>query len=231
MKNTCKNEDEVKMKRNLKEEILGKLKESIANCDIEMTKNMAKEALKANILLSEVIFNGLVKGLEIVGEKYEKGEYFLAELIMAGEAMHEALNILIPKQDIIKEKVPSKGKIVIGTVEGDIHDIGKSLVSIFLRAAGYEIYDLGVDVPAEKFIEKIKETNANILALSALLSTTMMNMAKVIEALKKEGLRDKVKVIIGGAPCDLEFAHKIGADGYGKDAYEAVKIVDELMKK
>jgi len=218
--------DEVKMK-----EILEKLKESIANCDIEMTKNMAKEALKANIPLSEAIFNGLVKGLEIVGKKYEKGEYFLAELIMAGEAMHEALNILIPKQDINKEKIPSKGKIVIGTVEGDIHDIGKSLVSNFLRAAGYEVYDLGVDVPSEKFIEKIKETNANILALSALLSTTMVNMAKVIEALKKEGLRDKVKVIIGGAPCDLEFARKIGADGYGKDAYEAVKIVNELIKK
>ncbi len=219
------------MEENLKEEILEKLKESIANCNIEMTKYMAEEALKAKIPISEAIFNGLVKGLEIVGEKYEKGEYFLAELIMAGEAMHEALNILLPKSENEKEKYATKGKIVIGTVEGDVHDIGKSLVSSFLKAAGYEVYDLGVDVPAEKFIEKIKEKNADVLAMSALLSTTVVNMAKVIEALKKAGLRDKVKVIIGGAPCDLEFAHKIGADGYGKDAYEAVKIVDKLMKK
>ena len=212
------------------EEILEKLAESIAGCDPERARSMAEEALKANVSSSDAIFNGLVKGMTVVGEKYGKGEYFLAELIMAGEAMHEALNILMPMLDAEKGGFAAKGRVVIGTVEGDIHDIGKSLVAGFLRAAGYEVHDLGVDVSVQQFVEKAREVDADIAALSALLSTTVVNMTKVIEALKKAGLRDRVNVIIGGAPCDGDLARKIGADGYGGNAYEAVRIADELMK-
>ncbi|MEM1550264.1 MAG: cobalamin-dependent protein, partial [Candidatus Methanomethylicia archaeon] len=157
------------------------------------------------------------------------GEIFLTELAIAAEAMKEALKIFEPA--ILKSGRERKvlGRIVIGTVEGDIHDIGKNIVSTLLMASGFEVIDLGVDVPVEVFVEKVKELKPDILALSALMTTTMIKMVDVIKALEREGLRDKVKVMIGGAPTSKDWAREIGADGHGVDAIEAVEVAKKLI--
>ncbi|MEM2084237.1 MAG: corrinoid protein, partial [Nitrososphaerota archaeon] len=204
------------------------LKESILSFDIETAINAAKEAIKANIDPIKAIEEGFTKGIREVGELFAKGEVFLPELIMAGEAMKAAIEILKPSIPSGKG-LKSLGKVVIGTVAGDLHDIGKSIVVSMLTANGFEVYDLGVDVPTEAFIKKVKEVNANILGLSALLTSTLPEMKKVIDELKKEGLRNKVKVIIGGAATTQKYANEIGADAWAGDAIEAVSKVKELM--
>jgi len=205
-----------------REEILSKIREAVVNLDIDNIQRLCKEALEAGIPPYEIVMEGMSKGMEIVGEKYERNEYFLAELIMAGEVMKEGMNILEPY--LKSGEVKKIGKIVIGTVRGDLHDIGKNIVVTLLNAAGFDVIDLGVDVPPEKFVEAVKEHKPDIVGMSALLTTTMVEMENVIKALKEAGLRDKVKVIIGGAPITREFAERIGADAAARDAVEGVNI-------
>jgi corrinoid protein of di/trimethylamine methyltransferase len=203
-------------------EVLARLRDCVVNLDIDGVKRAAKEAIDAGVTPYEAIMEGMAKGMEVVGQKYEAGEYFLAELIMAGETMKEGLSVLEPYMKTGDMK--HIGKVVIGTVEGDLHDIGKNVVITLLTASGFEVIDLGVDVPAEKFVEAVKQYKPDIVAMSALLTTTMVNMAKVIKALEQAGLRDKVKIIVGGAPLTEEYAKQIGADAYGRDAVEGVNI-------
>lgn len=213
----------------MREIILNKLMEAILNYDVDGAVKAAEEALKYGLDPIDAIENGLAKGIKIVGEKFGSGEIFLTELAIAAEAMKEALKVFEPV--ILKSGRERKvlGRIVIGTVEGDIHDIGKNIVSTLLMASGFEVIDLGVDVPVEVFVEKVRELKPDILALSALMTTTMVKMVDVIKALEREGLRDKVKVLIGGAPTSKEWAKEIGADGHGVDAIEAVEVAKKLI--
>lgn len=209
------------------EEILEKIKNLMVDLEIDKVKEAVQEALNKNIPPLTIINKALSPAMEIIGEKYEKGEYYLAELVVAGDTFKEVMDILKPY--LKKQTLKKLGKVVIGTVRGDLHEIGKNIVATMLETAGFDVYDLGVDVPPEKFVEKAKEVDADIVALSALLTTTMIEMKNVIDEFKKAGLRDKVKIIVGGAPVTEEYAKKIGADAYGKDAVEAVKICKQLV--
>ena len=211
----------------MSEEILEKIKNLMVDLEIDKVKEAVQEALNKNIPPLIIINKALSPAMEIIGEKYEKGEYYLAELVVAGDTFKEVMDILKPY--LKKQTLKKLGKVVIGTVRGDLHEIGKNIVATMLETAGFDVYDLGVDVPPEKFVEKAKEVDADIVALSALLTTTMIEMKNVIDEFKKAGLRDKVKIIVGGAPVTEEYAKKIGADAYGKDAVEAVKICKQLV--
>ena len=204
------------------EEIFGKIRDAIVNLDIDGVQNACKEAIEAGIPAYKAVTDGMSKGMVIVGEKYENNEYFLAELIMAGEVMKEGMIVLEPH--LKSGDLKKIGKVAIGTVRGDLHDIGKNVVVTLLGAAGFDIVDLGVDVPSEKFVETVKESNPDILGMSALLTTTMIEMESVIKALKEAGVRDKVKIIIGGAPITKEYAEKIGADAAARDAVQGVNV-------
>jgi corrinoid protein of di/trimethylamine methyltransferase len=211
-------------------ELLNKIAITISNLEnSEKIKNLIKEAISKKIPIIKIIEEGLRKGLDIVGKKYENNEYFLSELLYAATLMNDALEILEP---LLKtEKIKSKGVIVLGTVRGDIHDIGKNIFKMYAQATGFEVYDLGVDVEPEKFIEKIKETKAQILGLSALLTTTILEMKTVIEKLKEEGVRDKVKVLIGGNAVTKEFAKEIGADAAALNAIEGIEICKKWVEE
>ena len=211
------------------EEVLGKIRDAIVDLDIEGVQSACKEVIETGLPAYRAVTDGMAKGMEIVGEKYESGEYFLAELIMAGEVMKEGMSVLEPHLKAGDIKIA--GKVVIGTVRGDLHDIGKNVVITLLKAANYDIIDLGVDISAEQFAEAVKKHNPDIVAMSALLTTTMIEMEKVVETLEKTGLRDKVKVIIGGAPITPEYAKKIGADMAARDAVQGVRTCNEWMAK
>ncbi|MEM1673833.1 MAG: corrinoid protein [Candidatus Bathyarchaeia archaeon] len=204
------------------EDILEKIKKAVVNLDAENIQRLCREALEAGITPYEIIMRGFSKGLEIVGEKYEREEYYLAELVVAGEVVKEGMKTLEPYLE--RGEVKKIGRVVIGTVKGDLHDIGKNIVKTLLRAVGFDVIDLGVDVPPEKFIEAVKKHKPDIVAMSALMTTTMNEMENVIKMLRENGLRDKVKVIIGGAPITKEFAEKIGADAAAEDAIDGVNI-------
>jgi len=208
---------------------LQKIKECLVNMDLEGAKENTKKALEAGANPQDIISKGIAEGMDIVGKKFEEGEYFLSELLVAGEIAKEILKILNPYIKSGEVKLKKLGKVVIGTVRGDLHDIGKNIVAMMLNAAGFEVVDLGADVPPEKFVEAARENDANIVAMSALLSVTMPEMKVVIDELKKAGLRDKVKVIVGGAPVTEEYAKEIGADGYGENAIEGVRICKSWM--
>ena len=171
--------------------------------------------------------NGLVNGMNRASELYEEEEYYIPELLICSDAMYNGLDVLKPHID--KEDMGSKGKIVIGVVQGDTHDIGKNLVKIMLESAGYEVFDLGRDVPLQAFVDKVREENADVLALSTLMSTSMTNMGEIVRLIEVNGIRDKVKIVIGGAPVSWAFARKIGADGYSLNAVEAVSLIDNLL--
>ncbi|MHA1607823.1 MAG: cobalamin B12-binding domain-containing protein [Candidatus Freyarchaeota archaeon] len=207
-------------------DVFGRMVKAIVNLDPQGARLIAQEAVESGVPPMEAI-KAFSKGLEIVGELFERNEYFLADMIMAADAFKEAMDVLRPH---IRGAGGGKGRIVIGTVKDDVHDLGKNVVATLLAAEGYEVYDLGVDVPAEKFLEKVKEVNADILGLSALLTTTMERIREVIGKLEEEGLRGKVKVIVGGRPVTPEFAEEVGADGYGRDAIAALKVVKELLE-
>ena len=194
--------------------------------DVEEIKETVDRTLKSGVDPLEIL-NTLNQALDEVGRRYEKGEYFLSELIMAGVLSTEVTNLLEPH--LIRSRRRSLGKVVIGTVRGDIHDIGKNILVMMLRSAGFDVVDLGVDVPAENFANAIEEKQANILGLSALLTSSMDEMKKVIETIEKRGLRNRVKIVVGGRPLTREFAKEIGADGYAKDAVEGVKVVKDLV--
>jgi len=209
--------------------ILGKLRDAVVNLDIEGVKRASDDVLKAGIPAYRAVIEGMAKGMEIVGQKYEDGEYFLAELIMAGETMKEGMTVLEPH--LKAGDIRAAGKVIIGTVRGDLHDIGKNVVITLLRAANFDVVDLGVDISAEQFVEAVQKHNPDIIAMSALLTTTMIEMENVMNSLKKAGLRGKLKVIIGGAPITPDYAKKIGADAAARDAVEGVRICNEWMKR
>ncbi len=212
-----------------KEEILKELSDCVVDMEDKLVCGVAEEYIQAGYPALDGINEGLVDGMQRTAELYEQEEYFIPELLICSDAMYNGLDVLRPH--LLKtESRQEKHKIVIGVVEGDTHDIGKNLVRIMLEAAGYEMHDLGRDVALQSFVDKAKEINANVIAMSTLMSTTMPGMGQVIEMLKAEGIRDKVKVIIGGAPISPAFAQKIGADGYSATAVDAVKLVDKLMR-
>ena len=208
-------------------EILDGLRDCVVNLDIKNVQRLCRDALSSGIPPYKTIMEGMAKGMDIVGQKYEKKEYFLAELIMAGEVMKEGTSVLEPYLKSGDLKVV--GKIVIGTVKGDLHDIGKNIAITLLKAAGFDVVDLGVDVPVEKFTDAITEHKPDILGMSALLTTTMIEMEYVIKEIEKAGLRSSVKIIIGGAPITSEFAEKIGADAAAGDAVKGVDICRTWM--
>jgi len=210
-------------------EILSRLRESIVNLDIEGTKQACQDALAVGIPPVKAITEGMGKGMNIVGEKYEAGEYFLSELIMAGEVMKEGMKILEPH--LKDTEIKKLGKVVLATVKGDLHDIGKNIVATLLGAAGFEVIDLGVDVPAEKLLETVRMQKPDILAMSALVTTTMPEMENVIKQLKKAGQRRKVKVTVGGAPLTQGYAEIIGADAYAPDALAGVNICKKWISQ
>jgi corrinoid protein of di/trimethylamine methyltransferase len=211
------------------EEILNGLADAVIKGDEEKAKEMAKKAIEANIDPLIAINNGLMKGMQKVSEDFNKLIIYLPDVMMAAEAMKAALSILEPK--ILEKKVKEeKKKVVIGTIQGDIHDIGKNIVALLLKANGFEVYDLGRDVPVDEFIRKAEEVNADIIAVSTLLSTSMPYMEDLINLLKERGLRDKYIVMVGGGPVTREWAMSIGADGYGEDGEEAVRVAKELIK-
>ena len=213
-----------------KEELLQALSACVVDMEDELVNEVAEEYIAAGHPALDGILDGLVDGMQKAADLYEQEEYFIPELLICSDAMYNGLNVLRPHLDQ-QAAGDVKHKVVIGVVEGDTHDIGKNLVRIMLEAAGYEMHDLGRDVPLHSFIDKAKEVDADVIAMSTLMSTTMPGMGKVVEMLAEAGIREDVKVIIGGAPISLAFAKKIGADGYSSNAVEAVKLVDGLLGK
>jgi corrinoid protein of di/trimethylamine methyltransferase len=209
-------------------ELYEKLAQSVIDGEPEDAEQIAKQALAEGLDPLTCINEGLTKGIQRVGELFASGEYFLPELIIGAEAMKLALAVLEPAMvgDQSREVV---GTVVLGTVEGDMHEIGKTLVGTMLIANGFKVIDLGVDMSTDKFIEAVKENNADIVGASALLTTTMLQQGKIIEALEAEGLRGQVKVMVGGAPVTDSFASEIGADGYAEDAISAVDLAFRLI--
>ncbi len=203
--------------------------DAVVEGEVETCAKAAKDALDAGLDAYETLKEGCAKGMAIMSDKYEKREAFVPEILASAEAMYAAIDILKPYIKVPPTVVP--GKIILGVCEGDIHDIGKNIIKIFLEIAGNTVIDLGRDVRLKAFIEKVREEKPDILAMSALMTTSMLGMPDTIELLKDAGLRDGVKVIIGGAPISDAFAEKIGADGYGKDAPAALKTVEGLIKE
>lgn len=195
--------------------------------DSDTIGQLLRQALDNELAPKDILDNGLIAGMNVIGDRYKKHEIFLPEVLLAAKAMHVGMDILKPL--FLKDEVPSRGRVVIGTVQGDIHDIGKNLVAIMLRGAGFEVIDLGNDVAPNKFIDTAVEQNAKIIGMSALLTTTMPVMKKVIEQLKEKGLNGRIKTIIGGAPLSGEFAEHIGADAYGYDSVQAVDCIKKLV--
>lgn len=212
-----------------KEAILEEMTNAVIAGDPDKARELANEALRAGIEPLAAIEQGLKPGMDTVGEGFANGELFIPELVLSAEAMKAAIVILEPELMRRKQQRQLLGKVVIGTVQGDIHDIGKTLVATMLAANGFEIRDLGADVSPERFADAVREVGADVIGLSALLTTTMLSQKAVILTLIEAGLRDQVKVIVGGAPVSLEWAEEIGADGYAEGAMEAVEVVKELV--
>ena len=212
-----------------KEEILKAIIKAVEEGDGNVCAAQANKALAEGTQALEVVDNGLSAGLRSVGEKFGCGEMFLPDLMMAVEAMKEGMKVVQPELDRMKTKVKSLGTVLIGTVHGDIHDIGKSIVATMLEMNGFSVIDLGVNVPASEFVKKAREQKPQVLGLSALLATTMREQREVIEAMKKAGLRSALKIIVGGAPVSEHWAREIGADGYGANAEAAVQLVKKLL--
>jgi len=211
------------------EELFQKMAQSILDGDSDVAVALAKQAIEAGINPLDAITKGFVLGVNQVGESFACGQAFLPELVMAGEAMKAAVAALEPEMQKRGTSRQVFGKVVLATVEGDIHEIGKTLVGTMLSASGFQVYDLGVDVPSAKIIEKVKEVDADLVGLSALLTTTMVKQKEVIDELDKLGLRKKVKVMVGGAPVTRDWVQKIEADGYSEDAIGAVGLAKRLV--
>ncbi|MGD1009913.1 MAG: corrinoid protein [Candidatus Aminicenantales bacterium] len=214
-----------------KEEHYLQMREAIVEGDGAGAGRLAGEAVKAGLDLLEVIEKGYVPGIQRVGELWEQGEYFLPELISSAEAMKAAMAVLEPELQRSRLQARTGGKVVIGTIEGDIHDIGKNLVSSMLQAGGFEVFDLGADVKLERFIEKAEAVGADFICLSALLTTTMVNQKRLVGLLKERNLRNRYKVLVGGAPASQKWADEAGADGYAENAVAAVKLAKSLAPK
>ncbi|HEY43953.1 MAG TPA: cobalamin-binding protein [Anaerolineae bacterium] len=213
----------------MSEDLLAEITESVIGGEPETVIALTRQALEMGLEPMEIINQGLVPGMDIAGEKFSRGEFFLPHLLIAAKGMQNAMELLEPELVARKQTFKSVGTVVIGTVQGDIHEIGKSLVGTMLSANGFKVHDLGVDVRIENFVSKIEETRADIVGLSALLTTTMIGQREVIEALVEAGLRDRVKVLVGGAPVSQSWAEEIGADGYAEDATGAIQVAQKLM--
>ncbi len=207
---------------------LKELQEALFRGDVSRVKEITQRALQEKVDPKEILEQGLIKGMDVVGIKFKNNEIFLPEVLLASRAMYGGMELLQPK--LIKSGVKAVGKVIVGTAKGDLHDIGKNLVAMMLRGGGFEVIDLGIDVSPEKFLKATREHQPDIVGISALLTTTMIGMMDVITILKKAGLRNKIKVMVGGAPVTQEFADEIGAEGYAPDAASAVDKAKELLK-
>jgi 5-methyltetrahydrofolate--homocysteine methyltransferase len=207
--------------------VLDDLSQSVIDGNRSQTQELVKEAIAENLPAEQILKEGLIRAMAEVGHKFECGEYFVPEMLIAARAMQSGLSLLRPY--LITAKVQAIGKVIIGTVQGDLHDIGKNLVAMMLEGAGFEVIDLGVDVSPEKYIQAVKEHHPDLVACSALLTTTMPRMKDIIDALKENGLRDQVKVMIGGAPVTENFANQIGADACALDAASASTCAKGLI--
>jgi len=208
-------------------DILADIKESIISMDEGKAKELTQKAIDESLEAEKILNEGLIPAMAVVGKEYEDGERFIPEMLLSAEAMKRALELLRPL--LASSEAKKLGKVVMGTVEGDVHDIGQKLVGMMLEGGGFEVHSLGADVSVEEFVEAVKEESPNLLGMSALLTTTMTHMKEVVDALVKNGLRDKVKVMVGGATLNQRFADEYGADGYAPDAPSAVRLAKELL--
>lgn len=206
---------------------LNNVSEALQKGDAERVSELVKQALEEKQTPREILESGLIKGMNVIGVKFKNNEVYVPEVLIAARAMHAGMDVLRPK--LVETGVKNIGTVVIGTVKGDLHDIGKNLVKMMLEGAGFEVVDLGVDISSEKFVEAVKEHQPNIVGMSALLTTTMVNMPEVIKALEAAGIRDKVKIMIGGAPVTQNYAEQIGADAYSPDAASAVEDAKTII--
>jgi len=207
---------------------LEQIAEKVEAGDADSVESLTEQAVNDKIPAGEILSDGLIKGMLSIGVKFKNNEVYIPEVLIAARAMKAGMEIIKPL--LGEADIKSEGKVVLGTVKGDLHDIGKNIVSIMLEGAGFEVVDLGIDVPKEKFLEAAEKENADIVAISALLTTTMTYMKEVTEVIKGSGIKDKVKVIVGGAPITQEYANEIGADGYAADAATAVDVVKQLLQ-
>ena len=205
---------------------LDNIYEAILDGDMGIVPTNVQSALDAGISVSDILVEGMIAAMEEVGRLFQEGEYFVPEMLLAAHSMKAGLSVLQPH--LVNTGVEPIGKIILGSVDGDMHDIGKNLVAMMLEGAGFQIVDLGTDVSAAQFVEAVKE-GADILGLSALLTTTLPSMESTIRTIEAAGLREDVKIIVGGAPVTTDYAHKIGADGYAKDASQAVKVAKSFI--
>ena len=211
----------------MEKEIIQSISEFLQQGRAKEVQNLVSQALAEGISPNQILTDGLLHGMSIIGEKFKVNEVYVPEVLIASRAMNAGMEVLKPY--LVDEDVKPLGKVVLGTVQGDLHDIGKNLVKIMLQGAGFTVIDLGIDVPAEKFVEAIKNEQPQIVAMSALLTTTMTQMETVIAAIKRENLRDAVYIMVGGAPVTTQFAEKIGADAYAPDAATAASVAKEKM--
>jgi len=208
-------------------EILEQVVGSLQRGEHEHVTELVQQAIDRGVPTSEILNDGLIAGMNVVGEKFRVHEIFLPDVLLAAKAMTAGMELLKPL--LIRDGVPDRGTVVVGSVQGDLHDIGKNLVGIMLRGSGFQVIDLGNDVPPERFVETAREQGAKVIGLSALLTTTMSVMKRVVELVEENGLTGQVKVIVGGAPLSAEFAREIGADGYAYDAANAVERVKGMV--
>lgn len=208
--------------------IFEKIADEVQKGNSESVETLVNEALSQEIPADTIMDGGLVEGMNIVSKKFKNNECFIPEVLVSAKAMTVGLGILKPL--LAEKNVKPLGKVVIGTIQGDLHDIGKNIVGMLLQGAGFEIIDLGADVHVDRFVESIKDENADLVGMSALLTTTMINMKTVIEGLKEAGIRESIKVVIGGAPVTQAYADQIGADGYAADAATGVDVAKKLLE-
>jgi corrinoid protein of di/trimethylamine methyltransferase len=209
-------------------DLYGKIQTAVVDGRRDDAADLARQAVARKLDLNEVIEKGYTPGLQKVGELWEKGDYFLPELVASAECMKAAMAVLQPEFERSRLRVRSQGRVVIGTIEGDIHDIGKNLVSAMLSASGFQVFDLGADVKLERFLEAAEAENADLVCLSALLTTTMLGQKRFVELVRERGLAGRFKIVVGGAPVTREWAADIGADGFGENAVAAVQVAKNL---
>lgn len=209
-------------------EILASLVESLVEGQNEQVAQLTQKGVQEGLLPLEILNKGLIAGMEVVGRNFKEGEIYVPDVLIAARAMRAGMDILRPL--LAESDVPSTGKVILGTVQGDLHDIGKNLVGIMMEGAGFEVIDLGADVSADKFVAAVKEHRPKIVGMSALLTVTMVGMKSVLDSIESQGLRQDVIALVGGAPVTQKFADEIGADGYAHDAVSAVSKVKELLK-
>ena len=202
--------------------------DALVGCDESKVLKLVQNGLDEGVAAKEILNQSLIAGMDVVGEKMENEDMFIPEVLMAAKVMSAAVGILKPL--LAEEDMSAMGRVIIGTVKGDLHDIGKNLVAMMLESAGFEVYNLGVDISPDKFVSEVNEKNANMVCLSALLTTTMPMMKQTIDAVVESGLRDRVKIMVGGAPVTKNYANEIGADGYAPDAGSAAKLAKSLLQ-